>query len=156
MVQTASCIIGLGLLVPTSGSTALTLIGSRRAEARCRRLLKWALLREVSRLATGVASNALAAVIGVECVAVTSREISAYRAVAGVLSVWVVGPRGLRGKPLWWWCSPGWGQAAGPLSTRSTLTHHPPLATLAGSLVLVFNHYGGIHHSFQVGIVHSY
>jgi hypothetical protein len=36
------------------------------------------------------------------------------------------------------------------------LTHHPPLATLAGSLVLVFNHYGGIHHSFQVRIVHSY
>jgi hypothetical protein len=54
---------------------ALTLVGSRRAEARCRRLLQRALLREVSRLATGVASAALAAVGGVECVVVTSREV---------------------------------------------------------------------------------
>jgi hypothetical protein len=36
------------------------------------------------------------------------------------------------------------------------LTHHSPLAALAGSLVLVFNHYGGIHHSFQIRIVHGY
>jgi hypothetical protein len=77
MVQTASCIIGLGLLVPTSGSTALTLIGSRRAEARCSWLLQRALRREVSQLATGVTSAALAAVSGVESVAVASREIPA-------------------------------------------------------------------------------
>jgi hypothetical protein len=110
----------------------------------------------VSRLATSVAPTALAAVSGVESVAVASRRISASRAVAGVLTVWVVGLGGLRGKPLWRWRSPGWGQAAGPLSTRSTLAHHPPLATLAGSLVFILNHYGCIHHSFQVGIVHSY
>jgi hypothetical protein len=77
MVQTASCMIGLGLLVPTSGSTALTLIGSRRAEAWGSWLLQRALLREVSRLATGVASAALAVVSGVECVAVASREVPA-------------------------------------------------------------------------------
>jgi hypothetical protein len=151
MVQTASCIIGLGLLVPTSGSTALTLIGSGCTKARCRRLLQGALLREVSRLATCVASTALVAVSGVESVAVTSRRIPSCRAVAGILTVWVVGPGGLRGEPLWWWRSPGRGQAAGLLSTRSTLTHHPPIATLAGSLVFVLNHYGRIHHSFQSG-----
>jgi hypothetical protein len=110
----------------------------------------------VSRLATGVASTALAVVSGVESVAITSRRIPAYGAVAGILMVWVIGPGGLRGKPLLWGRSPGWGQAVGPLSTRSTLAHHPPLAALAGRLVLVFNHYGGIYHSFQVGIVHSY
>jgi hypothetical protein len=40
-------------------------------------LLQWAFLREVSRLAAGVTSTALAAVIGVESVAVASREIPA-------------------------------------------------------------------------------
>jgi hypothetical protein len=77
MVQTASCMIGLGLLVPTRGSTALTLSGSRRAEARGSWLFQRALLREVSRLATGVASAALAAVSEVEHVAVASREVPA-------------------------------------------------------------------------------
>jgi hypothetical protein len=156
MVQAASCSIGLVLLILPSGPMALTLIGSPRAEARGSWLLQWALLREVSRLAACVTSTALAAVIGVESVAVASREIPALRVIAGVLTVWVVGPRGLRGKPLWRWRSPGWGQAAGPLSTRSALTQHPPLATLAGSLVFIFHHNGCIHHSFQVGIVHSY
>jgi hypothetical protein len=107
MIQAAFGNIGVVLLILPSGSTALTLIGPRRAEARCSRLLKGALLREVSRLATGVTSTALAAVSGVECVAVTSREIPACRAVAGVLTVWIVGPRGLRGEPLWRWCSSG-------------------------------------------------
>jgi hypothetical protein len=155
MVQAASRIIGLGLLIPTSGSTALTLVGLRRAEARCRRLLQRALLREVSELTTGVTSTTLAAVIGVESVAVTSGEIFTCRAVAGVLTVWVVRSRGLRGEPLWRWHSPEWGQAVGPLTTRSTLAHHPPLATLTGSLVLVLNHYGGIHHGLQVRIVNT-
>jgi hypothetical protein len=36
------------------------------------------------------------------------------------------------------------------------LAHHPPLATLAGSLVLVLNHYGSVHHGLQVRIVHSH
>jgi hypothetical protein len=107
MVQTASCSIGLVLL--PIGSTALTLIGSRCAEARCRGLLKWALLREVSWLATSVASAALATVSRVERVAIASRRIPACRAVAGVLMVGVIGPGGLRGKPLWRWRSPGWG-----------------------------------------------
>jgi hypothetical protein len=77
MVQEASCSIGLVLLILPSGSTALTLIGSRRAEARGSWLLQWAFLREVSRLAAGVTSTALAAVIGVESVAVASRKIPA-------------------------------------------------------------------------------
>jgi hypothetical protein len=148
MVQAASCCIGLVLWVLSSGSTALTLIGSRRAEARCRGLLQRALLREVSWLAAGITSAALAAVGGVECVAVTSGEVPARGAVAGILAIRVVGPGGLRCKPLWRGRNPGWGQAAGPLSTRSTLTHHPALAALTGSLVLVFHHYCSIHHSF--------
>jgi hypothetical protein len=77
MVQAASGNIGLVLLILPSGSTALTLIGSRRAEARGSGLLQRALLREVSRLAIGVASTALAAVSGVECVVITSREVPA-------------------------------------------------------------------------------
>jgi hypothetical protein len=77
MVQAASRSIGLVLQVLPSGSTALTLVGSRRAEARRRGLLQRALLREVSWLATGVASATLAAVSGVECVAVTSGEVPA-------------------------------------------------------------------------------
>jgi hypothetical protein len=72
MVQTPSCIVGLGLLVPTRGSTALALVGPRRAEARCSRLLQGTLFREVPRLSTSIASTALAAVVGVEGVAVTS------------------------------------------------------------------------------------
>jgi hypothetical protein len=77
MVQAASGNIGLVLLILPSGSTALTLIGSRRAEARGSWLLQRALLREMSRLATGVTSAALAAVSGVEGVAVASREVPA-------------------------------------------------------------------------------
>jgi hypothetical protein len=77
MVQAASGNMGLVLRILPSGSTALTLIGSQRAEARGSWLLQWALLRKVSRLATGVASTALAAVSGVESVAVASRRISA-------------------------------------------------------------------------------
>jgi hypothetical protein len=68
--------MGLGLRVSTGGSTALTLIGSRCAEARGRRLLQRTLLREVSRLTTSVASTALSAIGGVEGVAVVSREVS--------------------------------------------------------------------------------
>jgi hypothetical protein len=68
--------MGLGLRVSTGGSTALTLIGSWRADARGRRLLQRTLLREVSRLTTSVASTALAAIGGVEGVAVVSREVS--------------------------------------------------------------------------------
>jgi hypothetical protein len=77
MVQTASYIIGLGLRVSTSGSMTLTLVGSQCAQAWCRGLLEWALLGEVSRLATSVAPAALAAVSRVECVAVTSGEVPA-------------------------------------------------------------------------------
>jgi hypothetical protein len=77
MVQAALYSIGLVLWILPSGSTALTLVGSQRAEAQCRGLLQRALLREVSWLATGVASAALAAVCGVECVAVTSGEVPA-------------------------------------------------------------------------------
>jgi hypothetical protein len=68
--------MGLGLRVPTRGSTALTLIGSRHAEARGRRLLQRALLREVSRLTTNVASTALATVGGIESIVFTSGGIS--------------------------------------------------------------------------------
>jgi hypothetical protein len=76
MVQTASCIVGLGLRVSSRRSMALTLIGSRCAEAWGRRLLQRTLLREVSRLTTSVASTTLTAVGGVEGVAVVSREVS--------------------------------------------------------------------------------
>jgi hypothetical protein len=75
MVQAASGNIGLVLLILPRGSTALTLIGSRRAEGPGSWLLQRALLREVSRLAIGVTSAALVAVSGVEGVAVASREI---------------------------------------------------------------------------------
>jgi hypothetical protein len=68
--------MGPGLQVPTRGSTALTLIGLRHAEAQSRGLLQRALFREVSRLTTGVTSTTLAVVIAVESVAVTSGEIS--------------------------------------------------------------------------------
>jgi hypothetical protein len=135
MVQAASCSIGLVPWVLPSGSMALTLVGSRCTESRCRVLLQRALLREVSWLAAGVTSAALAAVGGIECVVVTSGEVLARGAVAGILAIRVVGPGGLRCKPLWRGRRPGWGQAAGPLSTRSTLTHHPALAALTGSLV---------------------
>jgi hypothetical protein len=72
MVQAASSNISLILLVPPRGSTALTLIGSRRAEARCNRLLQGTLLREVPWLATSIAATSLAVVVGVEDVTVTS------------------------------------------------------------------------------------
>jgi hypothetical protein len=103
MVQAALCSIGLVPRVLPSGSMALTLVGSWRAEARCRGLLQRALLGEVTWLATCVAPTALASVGGVECVAVTSGRIPAGGAAAGVLTVWVVGPWSLRGKPLRWW-----------------------------------------------------
>jgi hypothetical protein len=106
MVQTASGIVGLSLRVPPRGSTALTLIGSRRAEARCRWLLQGTLLREVSELATSVAATSLATVGGVESVAVASRRIPTGRAVAWVLAVGVVGPGSLRGEPLRGWHRP--------------------------------------------------
>jgi hypothetical protein len=106
MVQAASGIVVLSLRVPPRGSTALTLIGSRRAEARRRWLLQGTLLREVPRLATSVAATSLAAVGGVESVAVASREVPAGRAVAGILAVRVVGPGSLRGKPLRGWRRP--------------------------------------------------
>jgi hypothetical protein len=64
--------VGLGLRVPASGSTALTLVGSRRAEARRSRLLQGTLLREVPWLTTSIAATSLAAVVGVEGVTVSS------------------------------------------------------------------------------------
>jgi hypothetical protein len=60
----------------------LTLIGFRRAEARRRGFLQGALLREMPWLATSIAATSLAAVGGVEGVAVSSRRIPAGRAVA--------------------------------------------------------------------------
>jgi hypothetical protein len=84
----------------------LTLIGSRRAEARCRWLFQGTLLREVSRLATSVAATSLATVGRVESVAVASRGIPAGRVVALVLAVGVIGPGSLRGEPLRGWRRP--------------------------------------------------
>jgi hypothetical protein len=72
MVQAASCYIGLVLLSLPRGSTALTLIGPRRAKARRRWFLQGTLLREVPWLATSIAAASLATVGGVEGVAVTS------------------------------------------------------------------------------------
>jgi hypothetical protein len=72
MVQAASGNIDLSFRVPSKGSTALTWIGPRRAEARRRWLLLGTLLREVSRPATSVAVTSLAAVDGVEGVTVPS------------------------------------------------------------------------------------
>jgi hypothetical protein len=72
MVKEASSNIGLILLVPTRGSTALAMIGLQRAKARCSRLLQGTLLREVSSLTTSVASTALSTGIRIESVAVTS------------------------------------------------------------------------------------
>jgi hypothetical protein len=46
--------MGLGLWVSTRRSTALTLVGSRCAEAQSGGLLQRALLRKVSRLPTSV------------------------------------------------------------------------------------------------------
>jgi hypothetical protein len=107
-------------------------------------------------LETYQTSSTLTAICGVEGVVVASREISSCWAVSGVLTAGVVGPRGSRGEPLWWWRSSGWGHAAGPVTTRSSVVHHPPLATLAGSFVLVFDHDGSIYHGLQVGIVNSH
>jgi hypothetical protein len=95
MVQAASGNIGLILLVSPRGSTALTLVGSRRTEARCRWLLQGTLLREVPWLTISIAATSLAVVIGVEGVTVTSSEVSACRTVAWVLAVRVIGPGGL-------------------------------------------------------------
>jgi hypothetical protein len=106
MVQAASSNIGLVLLSLPSGSTALTLIGSRRAEARRRWLLQGTLLREVSWLATSIAATSLTVVGGVEDVAVSSRRIPACRAIALVLAIGVVGPGSLRGEPLREWRRP--------------------------------------------------
>jgi hypothetical protein len=82
MVQAASCYIGLILLSLSRGSTALTLIGSRCAEARFGQLLQGALLREMPWLATSIAATSLAVVDRVEGVAVSSGRIPAGRAVA--------------------------------------------------------------------------
>jgi hypothetical protein len=60
----------------------------------------------MSGLTTSVAATSLAAVGGVESVAVASRRISAGRAVAWVLAVGVIGPGSLRGEPLWGWRRP--------------------------------------------------
>jgi hypothetical protein len=60
----------------------LTLIGFWRAEARRRGFLQGALLREMPWLTTGIAATSLAAVGGMEGVAVSSRRIPAGRAVA--------------------------------------------------------------------------
>jgi hypothetical protein len=106
MVQATSGYIGLVLLSLPKGSTALTLIGSRRAEARRRRLLQGTLLREVSWLTTGIAAASLTMVGGVEDVAVSSRRIPTCRAVALVLAVRVVGSGSLRGEPLRGWRRP--------------------------------------------------
>jgi hypothetical protein len=62
MVQAASCYIGLVLLSLPRGSTALTLIGFRRAEAQRRWFLQGALLREMPWLATSIVATSLAAV----------------------------------------------------------------------------------------------
>jgi hypothetical protein len=72
MVQVAPRNICLILRVPPRGSTALTLIGSRRAEARRRGFLQGTLLREVPWLATSIAATSLAVVGGVEDVTVSS------------------------------------------------------------------------------------
>jgi hypothetical protein len=82
MVQAASCYIGLILLSLPRESTALTLIGSRRAEARRGGFLQGALLREMPWLSTSIAATSLAVVGRVEDVAVSSRRISAGGAVA--------------------------------------------------------------------------
>jgi hypothetical protein len=156
MVQATSGYIGLVLLSLARGSTALTLIGSRRAEARRSRLLQGTLLREVSWLATSIAATSLATVGGVEDIAVSSRRIPTGGAVALVLAVGVVGPGSLRGEPLRGWRRPRWGHTAGPLIAWPTLTHHSSLAAFAGGFVLVFHHDGGIYQGFQVIVRHSY
>jgi hypothetical protein len=76
--------------------------------------------------------------------------------VAGILAVGIVRPGSLRGKPLWWWCGPRWGHAAGPLVAWSTLTHHPSLAAFVGGFVLFFHHDSRIHHGFQVIVWYGY
>jgi hypothetical protein len=82
MVQAASSNIGLTLRVPSRGSMALTLIGFRRTEARRKWFLQGTLLREMPWLATSIAATSLAAVGGIEGVAVSSRRISAGREIA--------------------------------------------------------------------------
>jgi hypothetical protein len=52
----------------------------------------------MSRLTTSVAATSLAAVGGVEGVAVASRRISAGRAIAWILTVGVIGLGSLRGE----------------------------------------------------------
>jgi hypothetical protein len=61
---------------------ALTLIGFQRIEARRRGFLQRALLGEMPWLATSIAATSLAVVGRVENIAVSSRRISAGRAVA--------------------------------------------------------------------------
>jgi hypothetical protein len=61
---------------------ALTLIGFRRAEARCEVFLQGTLLREMPWLATIIAATSLAAVDRVEGLAISSRRIPAEGAVA--------------------------------------------------------------------------
>jgi hypothetical protein len=40
------------------------------------------------------------------------------------------------------------------LTTWSSLTHHPPLATFAASFILVFDHDSSVYQSFQVIVRH--
>jgi hypothetical protein len=82
MIQAATGNISLTLRVPSRWSTALTLIWFRRAEARRRWFPQGALLREMPRLAIGVTATSLAAVDGIEGVAVSSKRVSAGRVVA--------------------------------------------------------------------------
>jgi hypothetical protein len=102
----ASSNIGSILLVPSRGSTALALIGPRRIEARGSWLLQGALLREVSRLTIGVAATSLDMRVGVDSVAVTSLIVPASWTVASELAVGIIGPGGLRCKPLRGWHMP--------------------------------------------------
>jgi hypothetical protein len=148
MIQTASSSVCPSLLVSPRGSTALTLIGLRRAKARCSRLLQGTLLREMSWLATSVAAASLVVVGGIEDVAVASRGVPTCRAVVLILAVGVVGPGSLRGEPPRGWRRTRWGHTAGPLTAWSTLTHHPSLPAFVRSFVLVFHHDGSIHHGF--------
>jgi hypothetical protein len=74
--------IGLTLRVSSRGSTALTLIGFRRAEAQCGWFLQGAFLREMPWLSTGITTTSLATVDGIEGVAISSRRIPAGGAVA--------------------------------------------------------------------------
>jgi hypothetical protein len=110
MVQAALGNIGLVLLVPPRGSTALNLIGLWHVEARGGWLLQRTLLGEVPRLATSIAATSLTTSVGICRVVVTTWIVPTSSTVGVQLTVGVVGPRGLRCKPLRGWRRPGWGQ----------------------------------------------